>query len=353
MVVSGLTADTAYSYVVQAMGGTDCDRGSGAFRTAPSPGAASFTIALAGDATNGSNDAVFDSILAEDPLLFIHLGDMHYSDITANTPSLFRAAYDEVLQCPRQGALLANVPTAYVFDDHDYSNNSSNGTATSRPAACQMYRERVPHYPLGDTSSTSAPIYQSFVIGRVRFILTDQRSAASPNANTDNSSKSVLGSTQKAWWKAEVDAAVSAGQMAVWVCPRLFGAPATVGADNWGGFTTERAELCNYIRDNAPGRVVVLSADMHACGIDDGTNHDFVTGGGSEPLKVFQAAPLDQTPVVDTFHSGLYSEGFSNVNHQYGVMQVTDSGGATISVTWTAKNQAGGTLFSYSFSIAV
>jgi hypothetical protein len=156
----------------------------------------------------------------------------------------------------------------------------------------------------------------------------------------------MLGATQKVWFKDLLSN--SPGKMIVWVCPRAFGGAASAGADHWGGFTTERTELGAHIHANCPGRVVVLSADQHALGIDSGVNHTF----GSEPLKCFQAAPLDRTVDASPYGAGSqYSQGWFNSIGQFGTMQITDTGGATIGVTWRGYDSAGTQLVSYSFEV--
>lgn len=345
--ITGLTPDTEYSYQVEvdavAVGSA------GRFRTLPTAGSpASFTIALGGDANSGSNHAVFDAIRLAQPLLLIHMGDMHYDNITSNNAAMYNSGYDTVFRQSRQAALYKDTPTAYVWDDHDYANDNSNASAAGHNAACSVYRQRVPHYPLADATVT-APINHSFEIGRVLFLVTDQRSAASPNSATDNSSKTMLGAAQKAWFKSQISAAT--GKLIVWVCPRLFAScPVAATADHWGGFSTERAELVDFIKANAHGRVVVLSADWHNLGIDNGTHSDFATGGG-EPLRVFQCAPFDR--IASGSSPGFtFSEGLFFQTGVYGLMAVTDAGGS-IGVTWTGKTSANATLVTYSFSVSV
>ena len=331
LLIDGLPADTAYTYRVL-IDGTQYGP-AGAFRTLPTSGAAAnFTVAFSGDADTGSNSPVFDTVIAKAPLMFVHMGDLHYANISTNTPVLFHNEYDRVLASPPQARLLRNVPTAYVWDDHDYGPNNADGTSASKPAAASVYRSRVPHYPLPDATG----IWQTWDIGRVRFVITDQRSAASPKADTDNSSKTLLGATQKTWFKNILSN--SAGMLIVWICPRWFGVPATAGADNWGGFTTERTELADYIKANCHGRVIVLSADLHAMGLDDGTNHDFATGAG-EPLPTFQAAALDRGAATG---GQTYSHGeYLNVG-QFGTMSIADAGGATLDFTWRGFKADGG-----------
>ena len=347
LTITGLAPDTTYTYRVEAYGvpvGPAV-----AFRTAPAPGPASFTVAFAGDASVGSNHAVFDRIRLASPLMFVHLGDMFYGDITANDPALYRAQYDTVFAQPRQAQLYRDVPTVYVWDDHDVGPNDADSTYVGLPAAAQVYRERVPHYPL----VTSGAIYHSFTIGRVRFVVTDQRHDASVKTAPDNASKSVLGSAQKAWWKAEVAAAAAAGQLVAWICPRVWGGVPAVGQDHWGSFTAERRELADYIHATWPGRVVVISADMHSMGIDDGSHHAYGTGG-TEPLRTFQAAPLDRVPHTTYAGPPTYSQGgLITVQGVFGTMSVTDTGGSSVDVLWEGRNSAGTLLTSLAFTVTV
>jgi alkaline phosphatase D len=313
----------------------------GRFRTLPTAGtAADFTVAFSGDTDSGSNHEVFDTIREEDPLFFIHLGDLHYDDISTNNQSLFQTAYDQVFKSSRQSRLYREVPAVYVWDDHDYGANNSDGTSASKPAAATVYRSRVPHYPLEEATG----IYHSFDVGRVRFIITDQRSAASPNSDTDNSSKTMLGTTQKTWFFNLLQN--SPGKLIVWICPRHFASATAVGSDSWGGFSTERTEIGAHVAANCPGRVIILSADVHVLGIDDGSNRTF--GGNAFPT--FQAAPLDQG---SNFPGDIFSEGSFGGNGQWGSMQIEDDGGSDIDVTWRGYDSTGDTLVTYAFSVDV
>ncbi len=340
--LTGLTAGTTYTYRVKLdgkLGGLV-----GQFKTLPaaSGAAASFTVAFAGDAQSGSTHKSFHTVRGFNPLMFVHLGDLHYDNNATNSAALFHTSYDTVLRSAAQHRLYREVATAYVWDDHDYGINNADGTSVTKPAAASAYRSRVPHYSLPHATA----IYQTWDIGRVRFIITDQRSEASPKANTDNSSKSMLGTTQKTWFKNLLSN--SAGYAIVWICPRGFGgAGAVAGADWWQGFTTERTELADHIKANCHGRVMVLCADLHGLGIDNGTNYDFATGGG-EPLPTFQAAALDQPGASTGF---TYSQGEFTNQGQFGTMDVVDTGGATISVTWKGWDSTGALLTTLAFTV--
>ncbi|MES2384544.1 MAG: alkaline phosphatase D family protein [Pseudomonadota bacterium] len=315
----------------------------GSFRTLPAAAGdpADFTVAFAGDAVLGSTHPVFQAILDTDPDMFIHLGDLHYADIATNSQTLFHAALDSVFASPTQHRLYRSVATAYVWDDHCYGSGNGDGTSVTKPAVASVYRSRAPHYPLAHATA----IYQTWDIGRVRFVMTDQRSEATPDSATDNSSKSMLGATQKAWFKDIV--ANSPDMLIVWICPRWFAR--ANHTDSWNNFSTERRELVDHIKANAHGRVVVLEADQHTLAIDDGSHVDHATGGG-EPLACFRAAPLDR--FVST-PAGVYSHGEFANNGQFGTMAVVDTGGSAIAVTWTGYDSTGAVLTSYTFSVTV
>lgn len=326
--MTGLTADTEYAVILP------CGV-SGKFRTHPAPAGSpcSFTIALGGDADTGSRHRIFDVIRELDPLMFIHLGDMHYENNSTNSPALFHGAWDTVQAQPPQARLLRNVATAYVWDDHDFGGNNSNGSSLSKPAAAAVYRSRVPHYVLPHSTS----IYQTWDIGRVRFVITDQRS--------ESAGGTILGATQKAWFKDILSN--SPGMLIVWICPRWF--CNANHADSWNSYATERTEIADHIKVNCHGRVVVIEADQHTLAIDDGSHADFATGGG-EPLQCFRAAPLDKTPSA---LGGTYSHGEFNGNGQFGTMTVIDTGGSSIDVEWRGLDSTGALLTALSFSVSV
>lgn len=350
---TGLTANTQYYCAVEINGLLRMTKQEhiGSFKTPPS-GASSFRVALAGDCrSSSSEDAVFNSIRGLNPLFFIHMGDRHYNNIEQNSPVLYRDAYNAVLKNHHQRRLHRQVPVVYMWDDHDFGANDSFGAGAGHDAACQVYRERVPHHTLEETGTTD-PIYHSFEVGRVVFIITDLRSEASDKAATDNSSKTMMGTIQKTWFKGLLSDVANANKLFVWVCSRVIGGAVSAGADHWGGFTTERTEIWDHIQANCPGRICILSADEHMLAIDDGTNHDFVTVG-TEPVPVFQAAPLDQS-MHTSYANGSYSEGRFDTNPgQFGIMDITDSGGATITVNWTGYNRVGGTLVTHQFAVSV
>lgn len=335
--VTGLTANTQYYWQVED-NGIVATSVTGQFRTHPTLGTAtSFSFAAAacsgqsGSPTvtdDVSDHEVFDTIRQHpvSPRFFVHLGDLHYRNISANTPSLFRQAYDDVLSydgtlgtAARQAKLYRAMGLVYVWDDHDFGGDESDSTATAAPAAQSVYRERVPHYDLDSASA----IYQSFGCGRVLFICSDVRSARSPNTDPDGPSKTMLGAAQKTWMETLLTTPGFDAQFLIWVMPSQW---MGTSSDSWDSFQTERDELVTMFGDlDWLDRMCIVSGDVHALAIDSGTGN---TWGG---FPVYQFASMDSQPQdapTNQYDTGPTLPG----RNQYGTVHVHDNGG-TVAVT--------------------
>ncbi len=345
LTVQGLVPDTEYFYGIEVAGSLRPEAISrGRFRTFPL-GRASFRIAFSSCGDFRARDqSVFPAIMEERPLLFIHMGDLHYSDTNSVVADDYRANYDNLLGHFAQGPFFRSMPVAYMWDDHDYSGNDSDGTATGRDAARLVYRERVPHYPLGAVGGT---IGQAFTIGRVRFIMTDLRSGSGRASAAESATKTKLSAGQKAWFKQELISARDNGfPLVVWVCTNPWIAPARVGDDSWGGYATERTEIANFVRDNQIPNLVLISGDMHGLAFDDGKNSDYATGGGA-PLTVLHGAALTQEGSIK---GGPYSGGVVPGVSQYGVLEVYDNGGPSVACRYLGMKAGVGRMLTHIFS---
>jgi len=335
--LTGLAPQTTYHYALEINGRIDPAHG-GQFRTF-ADGPFSFRVALGGCALTGSNHPVFETIRKARPNLFLHLGDMHYENIDATTPEPFRGAYRTVHGAARQSALFRSTALAYAWDDHDYGPNNSSRQAPGQDVAQQVYREYVPHYELA-REELARPIYQAFTVGRVRFLLTDLRSARTPN-ETPDSLKTMMGAEQKAWFKEQLARAADRYPVVAWVSSVPWIGDGD-SEDRWAGFARERHELATYIDSiGIADQMVVLSGDAHMVALDDGThNHYGREGGGGFP--VVHAAALDQlgSEKGGPYTLGPYPNPFAVVGRtdgQFVLMDVQDDGGEEVCITWTGK----------------
>lgn len=348
--LSDLEPDTRYWFGVEVDGEVDADVTLRA-RTHEEVGEpASFAFWTASCAGSGeddhvaqrvSNHPVFATVADSDCLFGIHLGDMHYRDIGSGVhtdppydETRYREAFDDVLTFngeagveARQAQLYRSTPIVYVWDDHDYGPNDSDGDMPHKDAAAAVYRERVPHYPL----PASGAIYHSFQVGRVLFVCSDVRYDRSPNDDPDGPEKTMLGAAQIEWMEELLS--TTEAEVLIWAMPSQWLAD---GEDTWGSFQHERDRLVEML--GAPGgdaekswleRMVMVSGDAHHTGISSGATNPW----GGFPLGQF--ASLDSDPSSgnpDQWDVGLVGD----QRGMWGHVQVDDSG-SRIEVTMSGR----------------
>lgn len=332
--IGDLLPGTDYTYAVVVDGTPDSTRGVGRFVT-PVDGPMSFRVTAGSCARVGSSGAVFDALAAERGLFHLALGDLHYANIESTTPGEFFAAYDRVLTSPGQSAFYRESPVAYVWDDHDYGPNDAGADSPGRDAARTAFGATVPHYPYGSSDGT---INQAFTIGRVRFIMTDNRSAAT--------STSILGTEQRDWFVEELVRSSRTHALVVWGNSLPWIGAADPGGDGWPGHPEERQYIADAIAAAGVRNLMMVGGDAHMVAIDDGTNSDYSTHGGAG-FPILQAAALDRPGSVK---GGPYSGGAFPGGGQYGVLDITDDG-VNLRVSLTGKRWDGTVLTDYAFSV--
>ena len=337
--LTDLSEDTVYHYVIIANGRRYPLEGTLQFKTVKVRQPYSFAIGCSSCAggTLGqfssygvSNSKVFDAIAQykykadgrdSNLDLFIHMGDLHYRNdlpiIGLKEAYLddYRYNYDLVMDRTRQRNLYQNIPLAYIWDDHDYGTNDSDGSYNLKYVASKVYRERVPYYPLVEELSASegrGAIYQSFIIGRVRFIMTDSRFHQNPLATLDSPDGTILGKQQREWLFKQLITGKKQQEndregLTIWVnsIPWI-DRPTNSSTNSWNQFDRERMQIANFIKQNNIDKLMMISGDAHMLAIDDGmegTANSYATGGGGS-FPVIQAACLDSRP---SFKGGPYN----------------------------------------------
>lgn len=294
----------------------------GTFRTFAS-GAQDLTIVVGSCARTGSNGAVYDAMLAEEPDLYLNLGDMHYGNLVSDDPADHLQVLGRSLSAPAQSALLRNVPTVWAWDDHDFGDNDTDSSSPSRRAVSTAYRSAVPHYDV--SPDVDAQINQAFTVGRVRIIVTDSRSA--------RTAETILGAEQEEWLIDEIITASKSHAVVIWANPTPWIGADAPGADQWPGYGDERGRIANAIAAADVENLVVVSGDSHLTALDDGTNTGYADDG-SAGFPLMHAGPLDRpgrSSSVDYSHGSFSDAG------QYGTVRIEDDGGQVVKVTLTAN----------------
>eukprot|EP01127_Copromyxa_protea_P004521 TRINITY_DN14378_c0_g1_i1.p1 TRINITY_DN14378_c0_g1~~TRINITY_DN14378_c0_g1_i1.p1 ORF type:complete len:602 (+),score=105.39 TRINITY_DN14378_c0_g1_i1:13-1818(+) len=433
--VTNLKPNTYYHYGI-AVDGVRFSGLNRAFHTFPKSGSqSSFTFAFSSGQESSAlgDDSVFPAILDYKPLFFLHMGPLHTYQIcgvcgkqSSNTEclgrceklttetcsacqtygnssclkscdkeqddlDLYRNAYNEA-QTINVRTMFESVPVTYMFGDRDFGPEGSSAFSPANSAARKAYLENVPHYPLtGLDTDSKAPLYQAFTVGRVRFILTDTRSARSAtpepfsathpqgwNASSsdapDSAEKTMLGSQQLDWLKSELLNARASHALTVWVN----NAPWIGDRDNsehfgdgWWAFSRERIEISDFIRKNGIDKRLVQLSAGNMLAFDNGTNNRYESiskiytgreGYGLNGWPVLMAGPLDvavpkptgQVPysegVVCTGNASIPDfeygscdgtpnllSGMHVANGQFATMEIKDSG-STISFVARGHN---------------
>nr|WKN36602.1 alkaline phosphatase D family protein [Tunicatimonas sp. TK19036] len=346
--LDSLKPNTQYYYRLEVNDTINAFEGYSGTFTTPQDGPFSYKVAFGSCMVTGSSSPIFEQIQSENPLLFISTGDLHYENISSDCKNNFVQAYYRVFNSPTQSQLYRSTAFAYMWDDHDFGSNNSDGASTCKEDAIAAYRQFIPHYPLAFRESDD-PISQSFTLGRVRFILTDLRSQkVKPEYSGCERTKvgTNFGSEEHLkWFEDQMLTAKDSGQVVVWLSGIPYinheGGPNYLcdEDDDWGGFPEERQVIADFVKEHQIP-ISIIAGDAHMVAIDDGTNSDYAQGGGA-PIPVFHAAPLDR---YGSYKGGPYSEGYRSESGQYGVMEIEDDGGEEVCITWTAKDERGRTI---------
>ncbi len=331
----GLAPFSKWYYAVEVDGKLSSEaKKIGTFKTFPE-GPASFTFGLGACAAE-HNHKVFGRIVEKDPLFFLFDGDFHYGNPNGPDIGVHRSAYEKrVFSGTDQQDLLRQISVAYVWDDHDYSGNDSDGTSKGRDFARAAFREYVPHFEL--PAGEGGAVYQSFIVGRLRIILSDVRS--------ERENGKVMSPAQRSWFEKEIMDAVANRQMIAWVT--TYGWNGKI-SDNWGGFPEERTSIAEFFRSAGASNLMIFSGDSHMCAIDDGANCDFTAAKNGYAWPLFHAAALMNrgstkgvtgnilSPATNLVYSNDSGSSKTLRSGQYGLVSVADQGGPEITITFRA-----------------
>ncbi len=253
------------------------------FTTAPAPDeTVEYTFAVVSDAlTNDGNlTTSYENLALHQPAFVLQIGDLDHRDPGTMAPwdvETWRRMHRDQLAEYQAGqtldrSVLAVTPFFHTWDDHDFGNNDTNGTAPWKDLALQAFQEYFPLPP--DAPNPEQGIWYSFRWGQVEVFMLDMRSQRSPNGDVDSASKSMLDhfeleDGQKQWLKDSLVASTATWKILISsTCFNRYGKQ----EDSWAEFLVEQRELLQYFVDQDLTGLFVISGDIHSGGgIDDGT----------------------------------------------------------------------------------
>lgn len=255
-------------------------------------------------------------LAAEDDLdLVVGLGDYiyehHYYDGPAarkdttgpnkdgdvQTLAEFRQKYHLYKADKNLQAVHHRFPYVSVWDDHEVEDNYNGHGPDSASKDPQHFENddktprRVPfaerqragylsyfeYTPVVRTRPTRDVIYGTVRLGRhAEVFLTDQRqyrspqpckdALATPCAEASDSGRTMLGATQKAWFKSALERSTATWKL--WASEvMLMGWDSAPGVqlneDGWDGYKAERQEILQHVLDKGITNLSVLTGDIH------------------------------------------------------------------------------------------
>ncbi|MEO1236823.1 MAG: alkaline phosphatase D family protein, partial [Planctomycetota bacterium] len=221
---------------------------------------------------------IWPSILAQDPDLFLFIGDNVYVDIPdiPTKPEDFREKYDQLAAQPGWQKLSAAVPVLATWDDHDYGLNDAGKEFELKDVAQQAFAEFF-DFPEDAPIRSQQGVYHARTFGpegrRVQVILLDTRyhrdpltrnpagrvNGLGPYLPNDYGEGTMLGEAQWAWLKKQLrqpaDLRIIASSIQVVADEH--------GWETWGNMPHERDRLYRLIAETGADGVVVVSGDRH------------------------------------------------------------------------------------------
>lgn len=321
--VTGLTPDTVY-HLGLLLDGVD-PGWRGQIRTKPllnDP--LTYPVLFGSCQETGSNHVVFDQMATVSARFLAHMGDLGYLDTTDE--ALWRAGHVSSLAAAKMQGLLAGTPMRYVPDNHDWGGEFSDASSPVGAFVPGALREISPA-GLND----GVGLWSSWVLGRVRYIMLDTRSQRDAYDATNSPTKTMLGSTQKAWLKFMLQHAAEP-VIVIWSSIIWTGGG---GADRWASYPNEWNELVAFVTGlpNVQAKIFVGSGDFHAV-----AGHSGVGDPMGVPRVVGAAFDSGGTTSPEAWDAGQH--GNTAGRGQFGVLEITDAG-ADVTVHFEGRQDDG------------
>lgn len=246
--VTGLVPETRYVAGVELDGVLDPDS-TVAFTTPPLAGTpGDFTFSF-GSCSKYDEQPIFGPIAAEEPDLFLFVGDNHYAN-SSDLNSL-RWFYRWALAVPERAALVRQTPTLATWDDHDFVGNNTDGNDSGKETALRVFQEYWANPSYGTDSVPG--VFHHSETRDLGFFLIDDRYYRSVEEDD------FLGAAQTTWLLDALTASTATFKFVVG------GSQWTLDGsdDSWASFPVARDALFQAAIDQGVEGLVLLSGDIH------------------------------------------------------------------------------------------
>ena len=236
------------------------------------------TVVFGSCSREDQDQPLWDQIVAQNPELFLYIGDNVYVDQPAPPQTMgdFAAAYRLLAGQPGFQRLKATCPILATWDDHDYGLNDAGVEFPLKEGAQQQLLTFFEE-PADSPRWRREGVYGSWAYGpmgrRLQVILLDTRyfrdplkknpagrvNGRGPYVPHDEPGPNLLGDQQWAWLEGVLKQPADV---------RLIGSsiqvvPSEHGWEGWCNFPYERKRLYNLVAKTGAKGVIFLSGDRH------------------------------------------------------------------------------------------
>lgn len=252
---------------------------------------------------------IFDAILADQPELFLFIGDNIYGD--TEDMQVLNDKYETLGAIPGFAKLRESTGVLATWDDHDYGVNDGGADYAKRVESQRIFLDFWKD--ASDSPRRSRPgVYDSHVFGpdgqRVQIILLDTRYFRSPLKKSetrrtggpyepdDSPEKTMLGEAQWKWLENQLRVPAELRLIATSIqCLSQ-----DDGQETWSNLPRERQRFLKLIKDTEANGVVLISGDRHWSELSS------LSEGLDYPLYDLTSSSLNQphgrgTPTLNRF----------------------------------------------------
>jgi alkaline phosphatase D len=254
------------------------------FRTFPDQPVSNFSFAVFSDivARTSLPGPAYWTAAAGEPAFVLQIGDADHRNPASVEPidiENWRRMHRDVLGDSPVGADLAaaiapRIPMFHIWDDHDYGANNSDGTAPWKNIATQAFLE---YYPLPERPNPDGGLWYRFTYGNADIFVLDLRSQRDPLLLPDSPDKTMLDAdrlddAQTDWL---LDGLQASSARWKFIITSSVWNPHSKRLDSWYCYQNEQLRMVDFVRSRQITGVIMISGDLHAGAIDDGSRSYF------------------------------------------------------------------------------
>jgi alkaline phosphatase D len=280
-------------------------------------------IAFGSCAHQDKPQPIWQAIRAEQPEVFLFLGDNVYGD--THDMDTLRARYQRLGAKPHFDTLRQTTPVLATWDDHDYGTNDCGRNHPEREQSKQVFLDFF-HEPAQSQRRTRPGIYDASIVGpvgqRVQIILLDERTfrdepVAGPHPETDSTGNYIpqleaqlLGEAQWQWLEQELR---KPAEVRI-ICSSTQFVSEFNGYELWALYPKEKLRMVELLKRTRAAGVVFLSGDLHVGELSR------VSYGGLYPL--WDATSSGLTQVWGSAVPNNFRVGPSVLQRNYGLVRI-------------------------------